>query len=87
MIPRQVRAIADGQTTWRTDRMLLYTAGGLDRDKSHHLELKSIASGRMVIDHAIITDIKSKNGYVLLQNPGQTRGNADATAAEAHWHR
>lgn len=54
--------MADKQNTWRTDRMLLYTAGGLDRDKSHHLELKSMSSGKMVIDYAVITDIKSKKG-------------------------
>lgn len=60
--------MADDQDIWRTDRMLLYTAGELDRDKSHHLEFKSVSSGKMVIVHGIITDVKSKKGYALLSH-------------------
>lgn len=44
--------------------MLLYTTGGLDREKSHHLEFISTSSGKMVIDYALITGIKSKTGCV-----------------------
>lgn len=57
--------VADYQSTWPTDSTLLYTAGGLDGDRSHHLELINTSSGKLAIGHAIITGIKPKKGYVL----------------------
>ena len=55
--------------------MLLYTASGLDAAMEHHLSIENLVAGKhLVVDYAIVTQLRPAESYVSFGSERQADG-------------